>query len=166
MMLADVSTQIITPAFRQLPAAMGSTEARVMLLAIGAQESRFQHRVQLPLRPGGKPGPARGFWQFERGGGVAGVLTHSASRLIAEQAISRRGIPNETRAVWSALADDDVLAAIFARLLLYTDPAPLPAIGDHAAAWAYYLRNWRPGKPHPHTWRALYDSAVTTCRGA
>ena len=44
-----------------------------MLLAIGLQESRLTHRRQIG-------GPARGLWQFERGGGVAGVLRHAASR--------------------------------------------------------------------------------------
>ncbi len=36
---------------------------------------------------------------------------------------------------------------VFARLLLWTDAKPLPAIGDEQGAWDYYLRNWRPGKP-------------------
>src|SRR3546814_6857126 len=43
-----------------------------MLLAIGLQESRFLHRAQIG-------GPARGYWQFERGG-VHGVLSHHASK--------------------------------------------------------------------------------------
>lgn len=162
--LTRVLTDMVEPAFRELPARMASDEARVMLLAIGLQESRFRHRLQMPLRPGMPPGPARGFWQFERGGGVTGVLTHQVSRDMAAAVIDKRRIPNESRAVWTALAEDDVLAAIFARLLLFTDPRPMPAIGDDAAAWAYYIRNWRPGKPHPQTWRALYDSAVETVK--
>lgn len=164
--LDRVLRDMIEPAFRELPARMASDEARVMLLAIGLQESRFVHRVQMPLRPGMPPGPARGFWQFERGGGVAGVLTHPASRDVAAAVIDKRGIPNESRAVWTALAEDDVLAAIFARLLLFTDPAPLPAIGRAEQAWACYNRNWRPGKPHPQTWPALYDSATEIVRGS
>lgn len=164
--LPQVLSTIVIPALGQLPAHMGTPEARVMLLAIGLQESRFRDRVQRPLRPGMRPGPARGFWQFERGGGVAGVLTHSATRTMAEHALARRDIPNDTRAAWDMLAKDDQLAAVFARLLLFTDPSPLPRIGDDRGAWMYYIRNWRPGKPHPQTWRALYDSAVNTCRGA
>jgi hypothetical protein len=160
-----VLRDMVEPAFAELPARMASDEARVMLLAIGLQESRFRHRLQMPPRPGMPNGPARGFWQFERGGGVAGVLTHPASRDIAAAIIHKRGIPNESRAVWTALAEDDVLAAIFARLLLFTDAAPLPAIGRDAHAWACYIRNWRPGKPHPQTWKALYDSAVETVKG-
>ena len=52
------------------------------------------------------------------------------------------------------------VAAGFARLLLWTDPRPLPAIGDVKAAWQYYLRNWRPGKPHEKTWAPLYAEAM------
>jgi hypothetical protein len=163
--LHAVLADMVEPAFRELPARMASDEARVMMLAIGLQESRFRHRVQMPLRPGMPPGPARGFWQFERGGGVRGVLTHPASRDEARQSLQHRNIPPDERVVWEKLAEDDVLAAIFARLLLFTDAMPLPRIGEDAAAWAYYIRNWRPGKPHPQTWKALYDSAVETVKG-
>lgn len=163
--LHAVLADMVEPAFRELPARMASDEARVMLLAIGLQESRFRHRVQMPLRPGMPPGPARGFWQFERGGGVRGVLRHPASRDEARQSLIARNLPDDEAVVWAKLAEDDVLAAIFARLLLFTDPAPLPPIGRDAPAWACYIRNWRPGKPHPHTWKALYDSAVATVQG-
>ena len=50
---------------RHLPDRMLSDEAVTMMLAIGYQESRFEHRRQIR-------GPARGFWQFEHGGGVVG----------------------------------------------------------------------------------------------
>jgi len=53
-----------------------------------------------------------------------------------------------------------VLAAGVARLLLWTDPKALPAIGDADAGWSLYLRTWRPGKPHPKTWPALYAQAM------
>ena len=49
----------------------------------------------------------------------------------------------------------------FARLLLWTDPAPLPALGAAVRAWAYYRRNWRPGKPHPETWPEMYQNALS-----
>lgn len=128
-------------------------EATVMLLAIGLQESRFVHRVQVG-------GPARSYWQFEKGGGVRGVLTHKASRAKAQALCEARGIPATADAVYQAMADDDVLAAGMARLLLLTDPRPLPELGDVNGAWACYERNWRPGKPHPKTWPALYAQAL------
>src|SRR5690606_35371438 len=77
----DFVGQIMDPALDLLPARMGSIEARVMLLSIALQESGLAHRWQVVdlARPQAK-GPARGLLQFERGGGVRGVLTHPASR--------------------------------------------------------------------------------------
>jgi len=126
----------------------------VELLAIGLQESRFEHRRQIR-------GPARGFWQFEAGGGTAGVRRHPVSKAWADDLVFR-GMTNH--GVNEELARDDVLACAFARLLLFTDPRPLPALGDAQAAWDYYIRNWRPGKPHRHTWDALYDRALRAVR--
>lgn len=127
-----------------------SPEARVMLCAIGLQESRFRHRRQVG-------GPARGFWQFERGGGVAGVLNHASSRGPTAAVLALRGV--KPADAYATLETDDMLACAFARLLLYTDPRPLPAIGDVDGAWDYYIANWRPGKPHRGTWDALYAQA-------
>ena len=162
----QILTDAIIPAFRELPTRMDTPEARVMMLAIGAQESRLTARVQKPLRAGMPPGPARGLWQFERGGGVKGVRTHRASSRIAANVLAARGIPPTDRDAWGALATDDVLAAIFARLLLWTDSRPLPRIGEQDEAWDCYIRNWRPGKPHARTWPALYHGAVQTITGA
>jgi hypothetical protein len=53
-----------------------------------------------------------------------------------------------------------VLAAGVARLLLYTNPAPLPPVGNAEAAWLYYVNTWRPGKPHRKTWDELYALAM------
>jgi len=38
-----------------------------------------------------------------------------------------------------------VLAAGLARLLLWTDRPPLPALQDVEGGWQLYLRTWRPG---------------------
>jgi hypothetical protein len=141
---------VLTPALLLLPERMDTTAARRMLLAIGLQESRLIHRRQIR-------GPARGLWQFEEGGGCLGVLRHPASARLAEDVCLRRQVTPEPRQLYLALADDDVLAAAMARLLLWTDPAPLPE--DAETAWAYYLRTWRPGKPHPHTWPGFWRTA-------
>lgn len=148
----DALREIIDPALAELPAGMVSDAARVMLVAIGLQESRLTYRRQ------GNGGPARGLWQFERNGGVRGVLVHRASRDEARAACGRRDLPATATAVYMAIEADDRLAAIFARLLLWTDPLPLP--DDMDDGWSYYLRNWRPGKPHPQTWPAYYRRAV------
>lgn len=153
MTLDDVYNTAILPAYKLLPLAMASEQATQMLLAIGLQESRFVHRRQIG-------GPARGFWQFERGGGVVGVLNHPSSRQHARTVAASRNVSAEGQAVYEALEHDDVLAAAFARLLLWTDPAPLPKLGDEGGAWDYYLRNWRPGKPHLGTWHGCYTQAL------
>ena len=150
--------QAVNEGLRLLPPAMDSTEARVLMYAIGLQESRFTHRAQ--VIDGGGKGPARGYWQFERGGGVTGVLRHPASRFWANSVCNARNIPAQPLNVWLALETDDVLAAAFARLLLFTDPSRLPAVGEQADSWGYYLRNWRPGKPHPRTWPECYGAAL------
>lgn len=150
-MIVNPIPDILDPAAKLLPG-MDSAKARVMLLAIGLQESRFEHRRQIG-------GPARGFWQFESGGGVRGVLTHKASSYDAAKICHARGVGSSTKEVYERLESDDILACCFARLLLLTDPKPLPVIGDTDGSWEYYLRNWRPGKPHRHTWEGLYGKA-------
>lgn len=151
----NVIDTAITPALDELPSRMSSREAVVMLVAIGLQESRLIHRKQIG-------GPARGLWQFEQGGGVRGVLTHAASMAAAVSLCITHGVQPATRSVYVALEHDDILAAGFARLLLWTDPRALPApTGDNAGeAWQYYLRNWRPGKPHPQTWPEMWQAAI------
>lgn len=158
MTLTEVRRQAIEPAFQLLPARMESAEATLMLLAIGLQESRFEHRRQIK-------GPARSFWQAEKGGGmVHGVLRHPATRKHALAACDARGVQPVDETVYVAIEHDDVLAAALARLLLFTDPFPLPKLGDAAGAWDYYLRTWRPGKPHPQTWPGLYAQALEVVR--
>lgn len=140
--------RILPAAAAMLPARLDAAKARVLLIAIGLQESRFEHRRQIR-------GPAVGWWQFESGGGVYGVLTHSASKPLIEPALATlRYRPGDC---YDAIAHNDVLACIFARLLLFTHPKPLPASAD--TAWRYYLDTWRPGRPHAESWEAFYLQA-------
>lgn len=159
MDLKEVVERAIEPALALLPARMDTPAARVMLLAIGLQESRFVHRRQIG-------GPARGFWQFEEGsrasrGGVWGVYLHPASKGHLAVLCKARSVACDPDAIYAALEYDDVLAAGVARLLLWTDPKSLPAVGDVDAGWALYLRTWRPGKPKPDSWPVLYRQAVS-----
>ncbi|MBN9410825.1 MAG: hypothetical protein J0H69_16890 [Burkholderiales bacterium] len=151
MNLQTVLDDMVAPA-QQILGIARTPQSDLMLLAIGLQESRFEHRRQIG-------GPAVGFWQFEKGGGVRGVLTHHTSVARAAKLCAAQGVGANEAAVYGALPLDDILAAGFARLLLLTDPRPLPALDDVDGAWAYYLRNWRPGKPHARTWPALYLQA-------
>lgn len=158
MTLNELRSSAIEPARLLLPAKMTSAVAEIMLLAITQQEDKQQRRRQWPT------GPARGLWQFEQGGGARGVLMHAASREPALRVCEARGVKPEPAAVWAALEHDDVLAAAFARLLLWTDAKPLPARGEQDRAWAYYLRTWRPGHPRPEEWPDNYRRALAVVR--
>lgn len=150
MDLSTVITKIINPGLALLPLAMDDEKAIVMLLTIGQQESRFEHRRQMGN------GPARGFWQFERGGGVKGVMTHHTTTGHAHRLCSELDVPWDAAAIWAALETNDLLACGFARLLLYSDPKKLPSVWDQDAAWDLYARTWRPGKPHRETWNGYH----------
>jgi len=121
-----------------LPAKMNSLDARVMLAAINRQENPQRLEQQVG-------GPARGDYQMERGGGVHGVLTHSAVKDMAAAACKSCGVAATEEAVYQAIGKDRVLAAALARLLLWTDSKPMPKVGDAEAAWELYLSAWRPG---------------------
>jgi len=144
--------QVISPALARLPKAMDSRSARILLLAIGAQESAFAARQQVG-------GPAHGLWQFELAG-VLGILRYATTSEPMHSFASRCGMLTITaQSIYDALLTDDTLAAGVARLLLWSDRAPLPDPGDADAAWSYYLRNWRPGKPRPDAWAQSYARA-------
>jgi len=157
MTLTD-ATVLISAGLAFLPERFNSPEARAMLLAIGEQESRFMHRRQIG-------GPARGYWQFEQGGGVRGVLTHRHTAPLARAVLERVDYPVTVEAVYNALPDNDVLAVVFARLLLFTAPWPLPGRDDAHIGWDQYLWAWRPGKPHANTWPGFYSRAWKMVEG-
>lgn len=144
MNYSDALSLVINPGLNLLPPPFTSDEARILMLTIGMQESRFEHRKQLG-------GPARGFFQFESGGGYHGVVRHHATGALATRVLSDLHIPPWDG--FDAIQFNDTLAAAFARLLIYTDPAPLPSVNAAPDVWwDYYLRCWRPGKPHRSTW--------------
>ena len=144
-----------------LPGRFDSRAARVMLIAIGLQESRLIHRIQLVGSPPRPVGPARGFWQFERAG-VVGVMRHAASTRYAQAACVLESQAFEAHGIHQRFGtpQGDLLACAFARLLLWTDPRPLPGVHDVDGGWDYYICNWRPGRPHRQTWDAFHRQAV------
>ncbi len=146
---------IVDPGLKFLSDTVGipvTDQARVLVMAIAGQESNWTHRVQIG-------GPAHSFWQFEKGGGVAGVLSHPASKSKIEAVCAALGVHCDTSTVYQEMINNDNLACSMARLLLLTDPAALPAMGDVDVAWQYYLRNWRPGMPHPEAWPSKYRAS-------
>ncbi len=154
--------EILDPGLNYLAEFTGAPKrsyyADVMLLTISQQESGLKHRAQIIAD--GKVGPARGWWQFERGGGVIGVLTHSQTKDLAGRICESCHVPREAPAVWRCLEGHDRLAVAFARLLLWTDPAPLPETAMDG--WEAYLRCWRPGKAKPASWPGYWSRATET----
>ena len=156
---AEFVTKVIEPGASFLEAMTGTTSprpARRWLLAVSMQESALAHRFQVLAN--GAAGAARGWWQFEQGGGVAGVLRHATSRPRILVCCDAMGVRAEPAALWRAIEGNDLLAYACARLLLLTDPGPVPE--TEGAAWACYAdRLWRPGKPHPDKWPGNWDAA-------
>lgn len=143
----------VKESYKLLPLKMDSPFARINQAAIGQQESGYLVRRQYGN------GPARGYWQFEEGGGVKGVMEHKATSELARSVCHARGVPFVRRTVWEALETDDVLAAAFCRLLMWTDSGKLPT--SEADGWAMYARTWRPGKPHPDKWPASWKFGLS-----
>lgn len=154
MNLEDVDRLALDPAFLILPMAMDSPTARFLLLAIGLQESGFTTRRQMG------DGPARGFWQNEKGGGVKGVVTNLSTAAHCRNLALAQQVRFDVDAIYNALEHDDVLAAGVARLILFADPRQLPPMDDPALTWACYERNWRPGKPRPQDWPKNHAAAL------
>lgn len=160
MTLDEITKAGIDPALQLLPSRMDGPQARVMLLAIGLQESRFSYRFQIVKGRPGIKGPAKSFWQFEEPT-VGLVLRNPVTARHANMLCSHFGLASRQRDVHWAMEENDVLAAAMARLLLWADAKPLPDLGDVEGAWTMYAdRAWRPGKPHRHTWDAFYMQAL------
>ena len=149
----DALGKIIVPALATLPAEMDSPESRLMLLVIALQESGLRTREQVG-------GPARGLFQFERNG-VLAVMHHTRTADMVFRWCEENDVTYGSTAIYERLALDDELAGVFARLLLWTDPRPLPEIGDCMGAWNLYERCWRPGNPSYTRWRdTAYPQAL------
>ena len=148
----DLAEHAYSGAVALLPSNMDSQPAFALIVAIALQESKLLHRRQIK-------GPARGFWQFEQGGGVRGVLSHHSSRGHIRAVLSALKYDDSESTSYVAIEHNDVLACAYARLLLWTLPQPVAGRGEAAEAWEQYTSAWRPGKPHPETWDANFAEA-------
>jgi hypothetical protein len=139
--------EIAIEMLKDYKASMANENGIMLMTAIGFQESRFLYRRQI----GG--GPARGFWQFEKGG-VEAVLKHSVGDIARDVMYNMSMFGTDADYIMQAIEYNDVLAAVFARLLLFTNKKIIPTFceANKEALWKYYLETWRPGKPRPETW--------------
>jgi hypothetical protein len=149
---------IVRPTLAAMGPAYQGPAAEVLLTSIALQESDLAARHQVR-------GPANGLYQFERVG-IRGVLTDRATHDTAHDWARDLLYVGDDLVIQQAIRDNDILATIFARLLLYADPDPLPRIGESDIAWRYYLRCWRPGKPRPMDWADNYLVAKAAVIGA
>lgn len=150
---ALIDAMVIVPTLTWLGPPYDSPEANLLLVAIGQQESAFKTRKQ-------HGGPARGYWQFEQRGGCDEFARVSSIQPF-RNAARQLGFQTNADATYFAIgAGADQLACIMARGILWPDPEPLPARGDSSAAYVYYKRVWRPGKPSQVRWDASYATAM------
>ena len=151
MDIRQANKLIIPVGLSLLNGTYGTQEARLMLLAIGQQESGFQHRKQVH-------GPAVGWWQFELSAATE-VLTQQSTKRLAIYCCNLLGYDPSGPSTLKAIEHNDLLATVFARLLLYRYPGQLPQIGEEERAWEQYIHQWRPGKPDRNRWTLSYRMA-------
>lgn len=155
-MSAIVQAAIRTALTEYLPNRMDTPAARLMMLAIQKQEDPEERRYQVVRRTEATAaenivgertakGPARSLWQMEQSGGVKGVLHHDSTSAYISDICIQLDVTPVAIACWHAIEQNDVLAACFARLLLWSDPKKMPAVNDPEGAFDLYLRTWRPG---------------------
>lgn len=145
---------VVRPTLAWLGPPYVSDEAELMLATIGLVESRFEVRRQEPVAH------AMGWWQFERAGGCTEFET-SMKLAAFRRAATRLGFSTKASSTHQAIGlGADNLACIMARAVLWLDPKPLPRIGERDAAYEYYLRRWRPGKPSRSRWNVCYAQAL------
>ena len=134
---------------------MADPRAAFLLSCIAITESDLRYTRQTPQ------GPARSLWQIEPlTGGLA--MRRAAINAGWQDVLDLYDLGGPLGEV---LTDNQQSAAAAARLLLWFDPAPLPASADPRACLDAYLRVWRPGKPHPARFMAAHAETVQAAAG-
>jgi hypothetical protein len=151
---SDFFHLIIAPGSEAVPMMMNTIPSQVLLMAIAGQESAWQYRIQIPS------GEARSFWQLEQQGAIADVMADPNTAMVVSTFCDTYSISPDTATLFDAVAYNDTLAYLIARLALWQDSEPLPKVGDEESAWNYYNAVWRPGDPHPDSWPAIYTQAM------
>lgn len=156
----EATQYLIRAALAYLPERMCTKNAIALLIATGMQESRFVYTRQIN-------GPARGYWQFESGGGLIGIMSHVSSKDHLKNVTKRFDLPWDRTTLFKRIEEDRLFAAICARLLYFTDRMEIPAATyeNEQEAWVYYIRNWRPGKPRRSSWHRFWRMACDVVNG-
>lgn len=163
------ATKILLPGAAFTESVLGirsSEQALHQIMTTAGQESGFNWRYQLARQggPTAPPGPARGWWQFELGdartrGGVTGLWIHQKSGPWLRKLCEELGVYPDPVTIHRAIEGNDLLAYALARInYVVNDPKDFPTTPD--AGWQCYLNVWRPGEPHPGTWRGHWDASA------
>jgi hypothetical protein len=168
---SDFLTQTLDPGLSWMTNILGprppvSDSVRVLMLAIPGQESGWQNISQ------GDGGPGRGPYQFEPETCRELQFNPVSEALYTKICIAMPIVPST---VYGSLIAHPFLAVAMARLDLWCDPHPLPAIGDEEGAWDCYVRVWRPGAVAAggqsatdarQRWSYNYPAALAAVQGA
>lgn len=135
----------------------GRAAARQFLLAVAIQETGLEYRAQQVAGDPTRAGPARGWWQFEAPT-IGLLMQHNATAQRLAALCRAAAVRFEQDDIWRAIEGHDLLACAVARLLLLSDPEPIPVTAN--GAWqCYAVRLWRPGRPRPERWLAAWQAA-------
>lgn len=155
-----------------LPDTLRSIDAKVQVYATSIQENPTRVPRQLIKKDGNlQPvGPAAGDYQFEKTGGIRGLVNFKSPRLqqMLDHVCAERMWGKNEDTLFGAVQVDPILAAALARLLYFTDAGALPKAGAEQYAWDVYLRTWRPGayerdpKGLRAKWSKSYAEAMKT----
>ena len=156
--LRYMADAVVPAAYKLLPEKMESKAATCLMLATMLQESRGLYRKQIQ-------GPAVSYFQFEKNGGILGVLEHPITRPIIQGVLRTLNYDFSPITSYEALVHNDILATCYARLFYWTNPAPLPSIDDVNGMLNYYIKTWRPGRPRVDTFPLLYSQAKEVVNG-
>jgi len=136
-----------------------SDAARLALTAFAGQETYWRDIDQI----GG--GDGRGPWQAGRVI-IADLLHNLDTAMLMHKCCASLGIAVSVEPIYAAIIGNPKLSVALARLSLWADPFPIPAIGDQAGLWKCYLRVWRPGAPRPDDWPDVYQQSLEAIQNA
>ena len=91
------------------------------------------------------------------GGGTRGVLTHAMTAGYAKEIQQELGHGSGVNAAFDAIEKDDKFAAVMARLLVWSDPFPLPEVDQVQRV----LHGWNVSYSSCHKQRLLYRSVFS-----
>ena len=146
---AELRKDVIAPTLAMLPYRQRNAGA-ALLLAAAMQASGITRA---------RSSEARGLWRMTAAS-VDAVLKNGVSAELAITVCEARGVKPQAAAIMQEFGRGDGLACEFAALLLLSERAPLPLLGDEEGAWSVYKRLWTPGKPDRKRWSQSYQDAL------